>query len=181
MRRLAAALLVGAAVLAGCGGGTSDPDRARLDDADRALADHPGDVRAMEVVVRAAYEGASHRQDTGSGRYTDGARPYLDRAAAIWPGYLKATRARPALPVASMMVQVFGNGLGRPDAAADAARRVAEANPNATTYLQLAAWSARAGDREGAQVAGQKALELADPAERADVRSRIRALVAQAG
>jgi hypothetical protein len=181
MRGPVAALLVCAALLAGCGGGSSDPDRERLDSADRALAQRPADRRAMDRVIRVAYEGAGKRQDTGSGRYTADARPYLDRAAAVWPRYVAVTRERPAIPIASIMVQVLGNGLARPDGAAVAARYVAEANPNATSYLQLLAWTARAGDRRGARIASQKALELADPSERDSVRSRVRALLPQAG
>jgi hypothetical protein len=183
MRRALAGLLAGVAVLAGggCGGGSEDPDRMALDRADQALAERPGDARAMEAVMRAAYEGAGARQDTGSGRYTDDARPYLDRAAAVWPAYVRATGDRPGVPFASLMVQVFGNGLARPADAADAARHVAETDPSAAAYLQLTAWAARAGDHREARMAGQRALELADPADRDDVRSRVRALVRQAG
>jgi hypothetical protein len=182
MRRTVAALLAGAALVSGCGGGAKpDPDRARLDAADRALTDHPRDARAMEAVIKAAYDGASHRQDTATGNYTAAARPYLDRAAAVWPGYLPTTRQRPAIPVASMMVQVYGNGLNRPRDAAEAARQVAETRPSALAYLQLATWAVRAGDRRQARVATQTALELAEPSERDAVRERIRRLLPQAG
>jgi hypothetical protein len=182
MRRLVAALLVGAVAIAGCGGGSGgDPDRERLARAEVVLTERPNDPAAFEAVMRAAYQGANSRQDSVTGRYTPDARPYLDRAAALWRPYLGAAFDRPSLPVASLMVQVFGNGLGRPEDAASAAHYVTDANPNATSYLQLAAWEARAGDPHEARLAGQKALELADPSERDDVRSRIRALITQAG
>jgi hypothetical protein len=184
LRPAAAALLASAVLAAGCGGdgsGGADPDRDRLRGADTALAEHPRDARAMEDVMRVAYEGAGPRQDTGSGRYTAAARPYLDRAAAVWPRYLDATRGRPGVPFASLMVQVLGQGLDRPRDAADAARRVALANPSVASYLQLVAWSARAGNGQEARAAGRKAVQLADSHDRADVRRRVRALIAQAG
>jgi hypothetical protein len=182
MRRTVAALLAGAVLVAGCGGESkADPDRARLDAADGALTERPHDARAMEAVISAAYDGASHRQDTATGTYTAAARPYLDRAAAVWPSYVQVTRQRPVIPVASMMVQVYGNGLNRPRDAAAAARQVAETRPSAVAYLQLATWAVRAGDRRQARVATQKALELADPSERGAVRERIRRLLPQAG
>jgi hypothetical protein len=79
------------------------------------------------------------------------------------------------------MVQVFGQGLDRPAEAADAARRVALAKPTVASYLQLVAWSARAGDVKEARAAGRKAVQLSVAGDRADVRSRVRALIAQAG
>jgi hypothetical protein len=184
MKRAAAALLAGVVLLAGCGGGSSGAggrDGERLRSADAALAQHPRDARAMERVMRVAYDAAGTRQDTASGRYTAAARPYLNRAAAVWPRYLEATRGRPGVPFASLMVQVFGQGLDRPADAADAARRVALAKPTVASYLQLVAWSARAGDGKEARAAGRKALQLAGARDRADVRSRVRALIAQAG
>ena len=175
-------MLAGAVLLAGCGGGSgeNDRDQERLRGADAALADHPRDPAAMERVMRVAYEAAGTRQDTATGRYTAAARPYLDRAAAIWPRYVDATRGRPGVPFASLMVQVFGQGLDRPAAAADAARRVALAKPTVASYLQLVAWSARAGDEKEARAAGRKAVGLADPTNRKDVRGRVRVLIAQA-
>ena len=38
---------------------------------------------------------AGNRVDTGTGRYKPSARPFLDRAAAVWPRYVRATRGRP--------------------------------------------------------------------------------------
>jgi hypothetical protein len=164
--------------IAGCGGGSSETE---LERANAALADHPRDARAMERVMRVAYEGAGARQDTATGRYTGEARPFLDRAASVWPRYLDATGARPGVPFASLMVQVFGQGLGRPEDAATAARYSARANPTVSSYLQLVAWAARAGDRKEARAAGRKALELADPTQRDDVRTRVRALITEGG
>ena len=178
MSRLALLSLVALLALAGCGGsGDTDPDTARLRTADQALVKTPGDPFAMADVIRAAAAGAGNRVDTGTGDYKPDARRFLDRAAAVWPRYLKATRNRPDITIASLMVGIYSNGLRQPAKAARAAEFVALDRPSAASYLSLAELSARAGNRRKAELAAQKALELAQPDERARVRAAIRLLL----
>lgn len=167
-----AALLVAAA--SGCGGDDVDPDTARLREANQALREAPGDRYAMAEVIRVAAAGAGKRVDTESGGYQAGARPFLNRAAEVWPRYVAAAHGHPDVSVSSLMVGVYGNGLKRPRDAARAAELVAQERPSAASYLSLADWSSRAGDRRKAVLAGQKALELADPDDRDRVRAAIR-------
>ena len=176
MTRVACVLVIALVAVAGCGGSGSDtdPDTARLRTADQALAKSPGDPFAMADVIRAAAAGAGNRVDTGTGDYEPEARPFLDRAAAMWPRYLRATRNRPDSTIASLMVGVYSNGLKRSADAARAAEFVALDRPSAASYLSLAELSARAGNRRKAELAAQKALELAEPEERARVRAAIR-------
>jgi hypothetical protein len=174
-RVLVVALAGVALIAAGCGGGGDvDPDTARLRTADQALEKSPGDPFAMADVIRAAASGAGHRVDTGTGRYQPSARRFLNRAAAVWPRYVKATRDRPDSTIASLMVGVYSNGLERPADAARAAEFVALDRPSAASYLSLAELASRAGNRRKAELAAQKALELAEPEERARVRAAIR-------
>ena len=49
-------------------------------------------------VIRIAYRGASHRYDTDTGDFRPDARPYLGRAAEVWPKYLKAAGREPSAP-----------------------------------------------------------------------------------
>ena len=181
MTRGLMAALVAAIVLAGCGGDDVDPDTARLRKADAALVKEPRDRFAMAGVIRAATAGAGNRVDPGTGRYRPSARPFLLRAAEVWPRYLDATRGRPEVPSASLMVGVYSNGLDRPADAADAARLVAREKPSAASYLSLAELASRAGNQHQAEVAAQKALELAEPEERDRVRAAIRVFSRRAG
>jgi len=182
LRRAALVLLVALVAAAGCGGsGGTDPDTARLRSADQALEKSPGDPFAMADVIRAAAAGAGRRVDTGTGDYAPGARPFLDRAAAVWPRYLKATRNRPDSTISSLMVGIYNNGLKRPAAAAQAAEFVALDRPSAASYLSLAQLSAQAGHRRTAELAAQKALELAEPEERSRVRAAIRLFLQRQG
>ena len=183
MSRFACVLLVALAAVTGCGGSGSDtdPDTARLRAADQALEKSPGDPFAMADVIRAAAAGAGNRVDTGTGDYEPSARRFLDRAAAMWPRYLRATRNRPDSTIASLMVGVYSNGLKRPADAARAAEFVALDRPSAASYLSLAELSARAGNRRKAELAAQKALELAEPEERMRVRAAIRVFLGGQG
>jgi hypothetical protein len=165
-----------ALALAGCGGGSDDPATERLRDADARLEDRPRDPDALAAVIRAAHAGATKNVDKITGGYTSDARPFLDRAAAVWPSYVAVTRERPDAAVASVMSVVFADGLKRPGDAAEAQRYATEARSSATAYLRLAYLYARAGDRRLADLSGQKALELADPSERDRVRATIRQL-----
>jgi hypothetical protein len=183
LSRFACVLLVALAAVTGCGGSGSDtdPDTARLRTADQALDKSPGDPFAMADVIRAAAAGAGNRVDTGTGDYEPSARRFLDRAAAMWPRYLRATRNRPDSTIASLMVGVYSNGLKRPADAARAAEFVALDRPSAASYLSLAELSARAGNRRKAELAAQKALELAEPEERMRVRAAIRVFLGGQG
>ena len=176
-----AALAIALIVAAGCGGDDVDPDTARLRAADQALVKEPRDQFAMADVIRAAAAGAGNRVDPGTGSYKPEARPFLNRAAAVWPRYLAVTRDRPDATIASLMVGVFTNGLKRPRDAARAAEFVALDRPSAASYLSLTQLAASAGDRRKAELAAQKALELAEPGERTRVRQAIRLFLQGAG
>ena len=178
MRRAAAAALAALALVAGgCGGNgkPSDPARARLDAADRALARKPDDPRAMAAVIVAAHQGVEAHTDKIAGTPTAAARPFAGRAAAVWPRYLRATRDRPDATVAARMSVIYDQGLRRPREAAAAAAYVTSARPSADAYVRLADLYYRAGDRRRALAAAQRALELADPGDRPRVRALIRA------
>ena len=173
MRRLVVALVT--VVVASCGS-ESDPAAERLRAADARLAERPRDPRAQAGVIRAAYAGAKDHVDEVSGAYRPEARPFADRAAAVWPRYVSTTRKRPDSGVASLMSVVYADALRRPREAARAQRYATEARPSATAYVRLAYLYARAGDLREANIAGQKALELAEPSERGRVRATIREL-----
>ena len=167
--------VVFAAALVACGSRSPEERTAeRVKAAEARLEQHPRDANALAEVIRAAHAAAIERSDPGAGIFEPEARRFLDRAAAIWPRYVAATRDRPAPTVSAIMVDVLGRGLGRAPDAARAAEALAAARPTSSTYLTLAQWSARAGHRRATRLAGQKALELAEPGDRERVRAAIR-------
>jgi hypothetical protein len=169
VRRAVAGIAV-LVVLAGCGGGSKETT---LERAQAALDAHPADPAALAGVVQAAYAEASHRYDVDTGGFKPDARPYLDRAAAVWPRYLAAAGDRASGDLALVMVQVYGEGLDRAADAAAAAHLAAIKKPTSAAFLQETVWAARAGDKKQARLAGEQALELASPADRDRVRAGI--------
>jgi hypothetical protein len=153
--------------LAGCGG---DEPAGPLRTADDRLADNPRDPAALAAVIRAAHTEAQEHVDPDTGEYMPDARPSLDRAAAVWPRYVRATRGRVDGGVASVMSALYADGLKRPRDAADAQRLATEARPSAAGYVRLIYLYERAGDRRQALRAGRKAIALAGPAERDGIR-----------
>ena len=175
MRARAALVLVGAA-LVGCGGGDepAEPEEARLEAADARLADRPGDPRALADVLRAAYAGVQANADPETGEYDDEARIFAERAAAVWPRYVDATRRRPAVDVANVMSLVYEQRLDRPREAAEALRYAVEARPSPGGYARLVLLYTRAGDRRSADRAARRTIALTPPDRRHEMREYIR-------
>ena len=81
-------------------------------------------------------------------------------------------KAFPDDRVASLMVQAFG-ALNKPDKAAEAQEVITQARPTAATFTQLAVFAYQAGQTRKGDLARQKALDLADPADRQTLKSEI--------
>ena len=173
-RFLVLALVASAVGAAGCGGDDVDADQERLREADTALAKNPGDPRAQVRVIDVALTAARRESDPVAGTHTGEGLDFLKRAAEVWPRYVVATRRRPDPRIAGQMALVLGDALSRPKEGAQAMLFVTAAQPSSAAYLRLAELYARAGDTRGRDLAGQKALELADAGERTQVREAIR-------
>jgi hypothetical protein len=175
-RGLAALGCAALLALAGCGGDSVDPDTARFRTANTDLAKHPGDPRAQAHLIDVAVTSGRRQGDPVAGTYTKKGVSFMRRAAEVWPRYVASTRRRPDPKIAGQMALVFGDVLSRPREAAQAMLFVTDAAPSSAAYLRLAVYSARARDLRGRDLAGQKALELAGPGERDQVRQTIRYL-----
>jgi hypothetical protein len=71
------------------------------------------------------------------------------------------------------MIQVYGFGLNQPAKASQAAELVAEADPTSQTFLTFSQYAALAGQKRKADLAAEKALELAPKGERDTVKAFI--------
>ena len=77
------------------------------------------------------------------------------------------------------MLNAYGDiGLKDNAHAAEAAEFVADAQPSAQAYLQLAQYAARAGQTRKATLAGQKAIQLAPKGQKKLVQQQVQALTA---
>jgi hypothetical protein len=137
---------------------------------DKVQAD-PKDKAALAALVRDWYQLARTEADPNTLQYTDEGKKRLAEADAAWQAYLTAVK-KPEPGLASLMVQAYDVGaLNKPADAAEAAEIVAVDQPSAQAYLQLVQYASLAGQDRKADLAGQKAIELAPKGQRSSVKA----------
>jgi hypothetical protein len=152
----------------------------RIDDTEERLEQNPRDKAALQDLARDWYQLANDEADPNTGQYTEDGLERLANADEAWQRYLEVEQKRPNASLASLMVQVYApTALDKPAEGAEAAEIVAANTPKADAaqaYLQLVQFAAAAGQDRKADLAGQKAIELAPK----DQRSTVKRLVEQA-
>ena len=151
----------------------------RLERARERLRTNPRDEAALKELVRGNYQLASSGADPDTGRFSGASRARLRQADSAWQRYLALEPARPDDGLAGLMLQAYSEGgLNQAAKAADAAEIVTAARPSAQAYLLLTRYAALAGQTRTADLAGDRAIELAPRDERRAVRAQVRALKA---
>jgi hypothetical protein len=142
---------------------------------DKVEAD-PKNAAALKELARDWYQLATQESDV-TGAFSDEGKERLAEADAAWEAYVDLDPKNPDASLASLMVNVYApTALNKPAEGAEAAEIVATAQPKtAQAYLQLAQFAAQAGQERKADLAGQKAIELAPK----DQRSTVKQLVEQ--
>jgi len=147
----------------------------RIEESEERLEANPRDKDALQDLVRDWYQLANDEADA-TGAYTDEGKERLAGADEAWQAYLEIER-KPEPSLASLMVQAYApTALNKAAEGAEAAEIVTIAQPkSAQAYLQLAQFAAQAGQDRKAELAGQKAIELAPKGQ----RNRVKAVVQQ--
>ena len=105
--------------------------------------------------------------------FPDDAKDELRKAAANWKAYIGSEPAKPDASLANVALQIFDPlALNKPKDAEEAARVIAETRDDSTAYLNLVQYAALAGDTRTANLAAQKAVDLAPKDERKDVKAQ---------
>ena len=132
---------------------------------------------ALQELVRDYFSLASSDVDQQTGAFGEEARPDLENAAAAWQRYLRVETEKPAASTAGYAVQVYDvTALNDPAEALEAAQIVAERRNDASSYLNVVKYATLAGNTRIADLAGDKALDLAPPGQRRTVQQNIAAL-----
>jgi hypothetical protein len=127
---------------------------------------------ARKALVRDYYQLAV-AQTTQEGGFSDDARADLRKAAANWRAYLALEPEKPDASLANVALQVFDPAaLNKPKEAQEAARVIAESRNNSNAYLNLVQYAALAKDTRTANLAAQKAVDLAPKGERKAVKEQ---------
>lgn len=155
------------------GGGGNGLVEKRIERNEKKVAASPqGSEAARKALVRDYYQLAVAQTGQNAG-FPDDAKDELRKAAANWKAYLASEPAKPDASLANVAVQIFDPlALNKPKEAEEAARVIAETRNNASGYLALVQFAALAGDTRTADLAAQKAVDLAPKDQRKDVKAQ---------
>ena len=162
------------------GGGGDDGNSAlekRIERNEKKVAASPAPTAATEAarkaLVRDYYQLAVAQTSQEDQGFSAEAKDDLRKSAANWNAYLKLEPEKVDTSLANVALQVFDPlALNKPKDAQEAARLIAEATEEANAYLRLVQYAALAGDKRTANLAAEKAVDLAPKAERRAVAAQ---------
>jgi tetratricopeptide (TPR) repeat protein len=150
----------------------------RIDRNEDKVATDPKDETALKELARDWYQLANDEADPNTGQFTDEGKERLANADEAWQRYLDLEPKKPDPALAGLMLNVYApTALNKAAEGAEAAEIVAVATPRADAaqaYLQLATFAAAAGQDRKADLAGQKAVELAPKNQRSTVKQLVK-------
>ena len=161
------------------GGGGQSTDSAledRVDREEERLKANPRDERVLQELVRDYYSLATSQRESGSVGFPDDAKDELRKAGSYWQRYLEAAD-EPSADTATVALQIYGQAaLNRAKDEQRAAAIVAREANDTVSYLRLVQIATRAGDTRTADLAGQKAIDLAPKAQKKAVEQQVKEL-----
>jgi hypothetical protein len=163
------------------GGAVNSAVNSRIKRDQKALQLNPNNQAALEDLIRSHYQLATDDADVNTGAFGATGKEELAKASVAWKRYIQVAN-KPNDSLASLMLQAYSQGgLNKPAAAAKAAELIANARPSAQAYLTLTTYAAQAGNTRLAQLAGQKAIDLAPKSQKKLVRQQVNAAKLNAG
>jgi hypothetical protein len=158
------------------GGNQSDVGGAvqkRIDRNTQRLRADPQNKALLKELVRDEYSLATAQTSSASTAFPREARDELRRSAGYWQRYLGLEKRKPDPDLARVALQVYDvNALNKPRDAQRAALIVAQADNDAPSYLRLVQYSTLAKDKRTADLAAEKAVDLAPKADRKTVKQQ---------
>ena len=145
----------------------------RIDENEKKVETNPKDAAALKELARDWYQLATQESDA-TGAFTDTGKERLAESDDAWQLYLDLDPKKPDPALAGLMLNVYApTALNKAAEGAEAAEIVTTAQPSAQAYLQLATYAAAAGQDRKADLAGQKAIELAPKNQRSTVKQLV--------
>ena len=149
----------------------------RIDRQEERLQASPQNAAVLAELVRLNYQLATSQIEQGSSAFPEEAKDELRRAGAYWDRYVEATDNEPSPSLARLALQAYApEGLNQPAKAAEAVRIIAADANDTQTYLLLVQYATLAGDKRLANLAGQKAVDLAPENARKQVEKQVEQL-----
>ena len=160
-------------------GSASEDLEERIDQREERLSANPQNEAILKALIRDYHALAGAQLPAGGGPYPEEAKDELSKAADYWQRYLEVEDEDPDPSLARLAVAVYDQtALNQPEEGAAAMRIVAEAGNDFESYLALVQLSAAAGDKRTADLAAQKAVDLAPKGQRKQVKKQAEALKA---
>jgi hypothetical protein len=158
----------------GRGGDGNSAIEKRIERNNQRLASNPRDEAALKDLVRANFQLAGSQGDSSQAGFPPESRPALEAAGRAWDRYLALDPDPPDPSLATVALQLYDpTALNDPRAAQRAAAIIAEREKSPQAYLRLVQYATLAKDSRTANLAGERAVELAPRAERKQVRQAI--------
>jgi hypothetical protein len=167
------------------GGGGSDGNEVlekRIERNEKKVAAAPANSEAARKALVRDYYQLAVAQTSEEGTFSADAKDDLRKAAENWRAYLKSEPQKVDTSLANTALQVFDPlALNKPKDAQEAARLIAEATEKSkavepgeksNAYLRLVQYAALAGDTRTADLAAEKAVDLAPKSERKAVKAQ---------
>jgi hypothetical protein len=160
------------------GGDTNEQLEKRIENQEKRLASSPQNEAILAELVRLNYSAASATVPSGGTSVPEEGQDDLRKAGAYWDRYVEATDGQPDPGVARIALFLFDptTGLNQPRKAMEAARVLAAEANDWQSYLRVVQYAAVAKDTRTAQLAGQKAVDLAPKGQRKQVQQAVKQL-----
>ena len=148
----------------------------RVESNEKKLKAKPKSEALRKSLTRDYYQLATAQADA-NGKFSSDGKDDLRKSAANWQAYLALDPKKPDTSLARLALQVYDpTALNRKGQAQAAAQLIAREENDAQAYLNLVQYAALAGDTRTADLAGQKAVDLAPAGERKQVKAQVKQL-----
>ena len=158
-------------------GSASEDLQERIDNREERLRANPQNEATLKALIRDYHALAGAQLPTGGGPYPDEAKDELRQAGDYWQRYLEVEDGDPDSSLARLAVAIYDpTALNQPKDGAAAMRIVAEAGNDFQSYLALVQLSTAAGDERTANLAADKAVDLAPKNLKKQVRQQVKTI-----
>ena len=157
------------------GGGGGNPNSVvqdRIEKNEERVKANPADEAARKALARDYYSLAAALPVGDDGRVPSEGQDDLEKAAANYQAYIDLAPERPDPSFALTALQIYDpNALNRPKEAQEAAALRARVLDDPASYIALVQYATLAGDTRTADLAAQKAVDLAPKRRRKAVEA----------
>ena len=156
------------------GGNGNEIIEKRIDRNEGRVKQNPRNEAARKALARDYFQLATAQTVDSAGGFPDDAKDELRKSSQNWKAYLALEPKRVDTSLALLALQVHDVGaLNKPKDALEAARFIADEQEDSNSYLRVVQYAALAGDTRVANLAGQKAVDLAPKGERKAVKAQV--------